>query len=77
MSEADSLPTIEVIVKLAIAFGVFVDYLLGEGLNAAFHKEILNDRMNWEVSSVIKKRIFDYMDLIIRNFNAKAGYNDK
>lgn len=37
----DNLPSIEVIVKLAHAFGVSVDYILGEGLNAAYDKEMV------------------------------------
>lgn len=34
----DNLPSIEVIVRLAKVLEVSVDYLLGEGLNAAYDK---------------------------------------
>lgn len=71
----DNLPSIEVIVKLAQAFGVSVDYLLGEGLNAAYDKEMVK-RLD-ELESLPddeKKRIFDYMDLIIRDFKTKTTY---
>jgi len=38
----DYSPSIEVIVRLAKAFEVSVDYLLGEGLNATYDKEMVN-----------------------------------
>ena len=37
----DNSPSIEVIVKLAKAFDVSVDNLLGEGLNASYDKEMV------------------------------------
>ncbi len=66
------------IVKLAKVFGVSVDFLLGEGLNAAYDKEMVK-RLD-ELESLPddeKKRIFDYMDLIIRDYKTKANYNRK
>ncbi len=72
----DNSPSIEVIVKLAKAFDVSVDFLLGEGLNAAYDKEMVK-RLD-ELESLPddeKKRIFDYMDLIIRDFKTKTAYN--
>lgn len=64
------------IVKLAKAFDVLVDYLLGEGLNAAYDKEMVK-RLD-EVESLPadeKQRIFHYMDLIIRDYKTKKTYN--
>lgn len=37
----DNSPSIEVIVKLAKAFQVSVDYLLGEGPNASYDKDMI------------------------------------
>ncbi|NAW50095.1 helix-turn-helix domain-containing protein [Elizabethkingia argentiflava] len=71
----DNLPSIEVMVKIAKAFGVSVDFILGEGLNAAYDKEMVK-RLD-EVESLPddeKKRIFDYMDLIIRDYKTKKNY---
>ncbi|WP_185144572.1 hypothetical protein [Chryseobacterium elymi] len=62
-------------VKLAKAFGVSVDFILGEGLNADYDKEMIK-RLD-EVESLPedeKKRIFDYMDLIIRDYKTKKNY---
>jgi len=73
---SDNSPSIEVIVKLAKAFDVSVDFLLGEGQNATFDKEMVK-RLD-QVESLPdqeKKRIFDYMDLIIRDYKTKTAYS--
>ncbi|GAA5040145.1 transcriptional regulator [Marivirga lumbricoides] len=73
---SDNSPSIEVIVKLAKAFDVSVDFLLGEGQNANFDKEMVK-RLD-QVESLPdqeKKRIFDYMDLIIRDYKTKTAYS--
>lgn len=71
----DNLPSIEVIVKLAKAFDVSVDYLLGEGLNATYDKEMVKRLDELEnLPPDEKKRIFDYMDLIIRDYKTKKTY---
>lgn len=74
----DNLPSIEVIVKLAKAFEVSVDFLLGEGVNASFDKEMLRrlDEME-NLPDEEKKLIFNYMDLVIRDYKTKAAYAHK
>jgi transcriptional regulator with XRE-family HTH domain len=74
----DNLPSIEVIVKLAKAFEVSVDFLLGEGLNAAYDKEMVKRLDELEhLPADEKQRIFHYMDLIIRDYKTKKTYNNK
>lgn len=71
----DNLPSVEVIVKLANAFEVSVDCLLGEGLNASYDKEMIK-RLD-ELESLPKEKksqILEYIDLIIRDYKAKAAY---
>jgi len=71
----DNSPSIEVIVKLAKAFDVSVDYLLGEGLNASYDKEMvkrLDELENLPKEQKIK--IFEYIDLVIRDYKAKVAY---
>lgn len=66
------------VAKKAKAFGVTVDFLIGEGENAAYDKEMVK-RLD-EVESLPedeKQRIFDYMDLIIRDYKTKTNYNRK
>jgi len=74
----DNLPSIEVIIKLAKAFDVSVDFLLGEGLNAAYDKEMVKRLDELEhLPDDEKQRIFHYMDLIIRDYKTKKTYSKK
>ena len=74
----DNSPSIEVIVKLAKAFDVSVDYLLGEGLNATYDKEMVKRLDELEsLPADEKQRIFHYMDLIIRDYKTKTTYRSK
>lgn len=71
----DNSPSIEVIVKLAKAFDVSVDYLLGEGLNASYDKEMVKRLDELEtLPKEQKSKIFEYMDLVIRDYKAKIAY---
>lgn len=71
----DNLPSIEVIVKLAKAFEVSADFLLGEGQNATYDKEMVNRLDQVEsLPAPEKQRILDYMDLVIRDYKTKAAY---
>ena len=73
---ADNSPSIEVIVKLAKAFDVPVDFLLGEGQNANYDKEMVKclDQVE-SLPNQDKQRIFDYMDLVIRDYKTKEAYS--
>lgn len=72
---SDNLPSIEVIIKLAGAFDVSVDYLLGEGANAAYDKEMVRRLDELEtLPPEEKQRVFHYIDLIIRDYKAKVAY---
>mgnify|MGYP000881303884 FL=1 len=74
----DNLPSIEVMVKLAKAFEVSVDFMLGEGLNASYDKEMVKRLDELEhLPSDEKQRIFYFMDLIIRDYKTKAAYATK
>lgn len=74
----DNSPSVEVIVKLAKALDVSVDYLLGEGLNASYDKEMVKRLDELETPPEDeKKHIFHYMDLIIRDYKTKKTYNPK
>ena len=66
------------IVKLAKAFQVSVDYLLGEGPNASYDKDMIQRLDELEtLPEDEKQRIFHYMDLIIRDYKTKKTYNSK
>lgn len=71
----DNSPSIEVLLKLAQAFQVSLDYLVGQGLNAKYDKEMINRLENVEdLPSVEKERIFHFIDLIVRDFKAGMAY---
>ena len=74
----DNLPSVEVIVKLAKAFEVSVDFLLGEGLNANYDKEMVKrlDELE-ELPADERQHIFHYMDLVIRDYKTKKTYSHK
>ncbi|WP_448105202.1 hypothetical protein [Pedobacter panaciterrae] len=66
------------IVKLAKTLDVSVDYLLGEGLNASYDKEMVKRLDELEtLPEDEKKHIFHYMDLIIRDYKTNKTYNPK
>ncbi|ALO13866.1 Putative PBSX repressor [Salinivirga cyanobacteriivorans] len=74
----DNAPSVEVLLKLAKAFGVSLDYLVGEGVNAAFDKEMINRLENVEnLPQEEKERIFHFIDLIIRDHKAGQAYANK
>ena len=71
----DNAPSIEVLLKLSKVFGVSIDYLVGEGVNASFDKEMINRLENVEnLHEEEKNRIFHFIDLIIRDAKAKQAY---
>jgi len=72
----ENTPSVEVIVKMAKAFNVPVGFLLGEGLNASYDKEMikrLDEMENLPLEE--KQRIYHFIDLIIRDNKAKQAYN--
>ena len=69
-------PSIEVIIKVAKAFEVSIDFLLGEGLNSSYDKETIRRLDELEkLPTDEKNRIFDYIDLVIRDHKTKKAYS--
>jgi len=67
--------SIEVLVRLAKFFDVSIDYLIGEGANAAYNKDTTKRLEAVEdLPSQEKDRIFHFIDLIIRDNKAKQAY---
>jgi len=74
----ESSPSIDIIIKLAKVFEVSVDYLLGVGLHANYNPSILKRLEGIESLPVEEQqRVFDYIDLVIRDHNAKKAYTKK
>jgi transcriptional regulator with XRE-family HTH domain len=72
----DNMPSIDVIARLAKTFGVSADFLLGEGINASYDKEMVKRLDDMEhLPAQEKQRIFHYMDLIIRDYKTQQAYS--
>lgn len=71
----DNLPSIEVIVKLAKAFGVSVDYLLGEERFGKYDKEaILRLQEIQDLDDNTRNTLFSIIDTFIRDAKARIAY---
>ena len=71
----DAIPSIEVATKMAAAFGVSLDYLAGEGQNAAFDKKTVNriqDILNLDENT--QSVLFNLIDTYLRDAKARMAY---
>lgn len=72
----EAIPSIEAAKKIADAFGVSLDYLVGEGLNASFDKKTLKRLEELELLEEDKKKtLFDLIDTYIRDAKARKAYS--
>ena len=71
----DAVPSIEVAKKIADAFGVSLDYLVGEGQNVSFDKKILERIKALQLLEPEKRNtLFDLIDTYIRDFKTRKAY---
>jgi len=72
----ESQPSIEMIVKIANAFNVTVDYLIGQSENSAFDKETVS-RINdiQKMDSSTKNMLFNIIDTYIQNAKMKQAFS--
>ncbi|GAB3433077.1 helix-turn-helix domain-containing protein [Niabella aquatica] len=71
----ENLPSIEMVAKMAKAFGVTVDFLIGEGENASYDKETaerINDIQKMDADT--KNVLFNVIDTYIQNFKTKQAF---
>lgn len=73
----ESQPSIEMIVKMANAFNVTVDYLIGQSENSAFDKETVS-RINdiQKMDSSTKSMLFNIIDTYIQNAKMKQAFSN-
>jgi len=71
----ESQPSIDMIVKMANAFDVTVDFLLGQSENAALDKDTI-ERINdiQKMDSSTKNILFNVIDTYIQNFKTKQAF---
>ena len=69
-------PSIEVVLKLAKAFNVTVDFLIGEGETASFDKDAVKRIEDIEkLDADTKKHLFFLIDNVIQNFKTKKAFS--
>lgn len=71
----DAAPSIDIAKKIADAFGVSLDYLVGEGQNATFDKQTL--RLIHDIDSLeptIREKLLFLANAIIRDAKTKQAY---
>jgi transcriptional regulator with XRE-family HTH domain len=71
----ESQPSIDMIIKMANAFGVTIDYLTGQSVNASFDKETV-ERINdiQKMDSNTRSILFNVIDTYIQNFKTKQAF---
>jgi transcriptional regulator with XRE-family HTH domain len=71
----ESQPSIDMIIKIANAFGVTVDFLTGQSENASFDKETV-ERINdiQKMDGNTKSVLFNVIDTYIQNFKTKQAF---
>jgi transcriptional regulator with XRE-family HTH domain len=71
----ENLPSIEMVAKMAQAFGVTVDFLIGSGENASYDKETV-ERINdiQKMDTDTKNVLFNVIDTYIQNFKTKKAF---
>lgn len=74
----EASPSIEAAKKIADAFEVSLDYLVGEGINASFDKKTLQRLEDLEDLELLednkKQTLFDLIDTYIRDAKARQAY---
>lgn len=71
----ENLPSIEMVLKMSKAFGVTIDYLIGNGEYASYDKETV-ERINniQKMDSDTKDVLFNVIDTYIQNFKTKQAF---
>jgi len=71
----ENLPSIEMVAKMAKAFGVTVDFLIGSGENASYDKETVERTNDIQKMDADTKSVpFKVIDTYIQNFKTKQAF---
>ncbi len=72
----DNAPSIEVLLKMAKAFDVTVDYIIGEGQLSNYDKDVLKRIEDIEqLDDETRSKLFFLIDNIIQNFKTKKAFS--
>jgi len=71
----DNSPSVEVLLKIAKAFDVSLDYIVGEGSMSNFDKDVLKRIEDIEnLDPDTRNKLFFLVDNVIQNFKAKRAF---
>lgn len=71
----EAVPSIDAAKKIADAFDVSMDYLIGEGTHASFDKKNIKRLQDIEkLDDATKDKLYFVIDNIVQNFKAKKAY---
>jgi transcriptional regulator with XRE-family HTH domain len=71
----EAVPSIEAAKKIADAFEVSLDYLVGEGINATFDKKNVNRLQEIEsMKPEYKASLLNIIDSVIRDYKIQQAY---
>jgi len=71
----EAAPSIDAAKKIADAFGVSLDYLVGEGVNASFDKKTFKRLQDiHKLDADIQEKLFFFIDTVIRDTKARKAY---
>ena len=74
----ENSPSLEMALKMAKAFGVTVDFLLGEGEYSSYDKETVERIKDIQkMDSNTKSVLFNVIDTYIQNFKTKQAFATK
>lgn len=71
----ENLPSIEMAIKIANAFGVTIDFLIGQGEYASYDKEVI-DRVKGiqQMDEKTKSILYNVIDTYIQHFKTKQAF---
>jgi transcriptional regulator with XRE-family HTH domain len=73
----EAIPSIEAAKKIADAFGVSLDFLVGEGINAAFDKKTLQRLPEIQgLDPDTKGVLYNIIDTYLRDAKARRAYSE-
>jgi len=70
-----AIPSVDAAKKIADAFGVSLDYLVGEGINADFDKTTLKRLQDIQnMKPDFRAHLFSVIDSVIRDYKTQQAY---